>query len=366
MRQTIWIVAPAALLMAACGEPAKVESAGTSPAAGGAVATAAASLRDWPAVYETTGTVRARSAATISAKWMGHVREVKVALGDRVRAGQSLVVLDARDLDSAAARARDGRDEARSGIPEADSAIDAARANLDLAQATLRRMTDLFAKKSISNQEFDEATAKAKAAEAAFAMAKAKRAQLDTRIAQAEQEVRSAEIARTYAEVEAPFAGVVTAKSVEPGNLAAPGAPLLTIEGGGYRLEANVEESRAIRPGQAATVTLEGIGRTVAARVAEVAPSVDPASRAYVVKIDLPPDAATRSGLFGRASFALGTRRVLAVPARAVRTNGQLQSVSVVEGGAARMRLVTLGARSGDDVEVLSGLTAGEKVEVAQ
>ena len=315
-------------------------------------------------MYEATGTVRARAVATISAKWMGHVREVKAQAGDRVRTGQLLVTLDARDLDVAAARAKAGREEAAGGVPEAESAVAAADANLQLAQATFRRMSDLYAKQSISNQEFDEASARLKAAQAAHAMAKAKRAQLDSRIAAAEQEVRAAEVARSYAEVMAPFSGVVTARTVEPGTLAAPGTPLLTIEGEGYRLEASVEESQAVRVGQSVSVTLDGIARTIAARVSEISPSVDAASRAYIAKIDLPADTGIRSGMFGRAAFERGTRSVLTVPAAAVVTRGQLQSVSVVEGGAARSRIVTLGARRQDAVEVLSGLTAGEKIEV--
>jgi RND family efflux transporter MFP subunit len=362
----VYFAAPAALLLAACGEPAKVESAGAAPPAGGTTtaATVAAAAEQWPALYEVTGTVRARKSATISTKWMGYVRELRVGVGDRVEAGQLLVVLDARDLDATAARARAGRDEARSAIPEADSAVAAAAANLELAQTTFRRMSELYAKKSISDQEFDEASAKRKAAEAAHAMAKAKRAQLDSRIAQAEQESRSAEVARSYAEVTAPFAGIVTAKTVEAGNLASPGAPLLTIEGGGLRLEAAVEASRTMRTGQAATVTLEGVARTIAAKVAEVAPSVDAASRSYTVKLDLPADAAIRPGMFGRASFAVGERSVVAIPAAAVRAQGQLQSVNVVENGVARPRLITTGARSGDRVEVLSGLSQGERIEV--
>jgi membrane fusion protein (multidrug efflux system) len=82
------------------------------------------------------------------------------------------------------------------------------------------------------------------------------------------------------------------------------------------------------------------------------------------VKIDLPALAGLRSGLFGRARFTLGTREVLVAPQSAVAQQGQLQSVSVVEGGAARTRLVTVGQVRDGRVEVLSGLSEGEQVEV--
>jgi RND family efflux transporter MFP subunit len=196
-------------------------------------------------------------------------------------------------------------------------------------------------------------------------MARARRVQLNSKLAQADQEVRSTEVTRSYADVLAPFAGVVTVKSVDMGSLALPGTPLLTIEReGAYRLESPVEESRlaAIRVGQPVSVTLDSVDRTLEARVSEIVPTVDAASRTYTVKIDLPALPALRSGVFGRAAFQLGSRPLLAIPVGAVTERGQLQSVFVADNGVARTRLVTVGQKVKDRVEVLSGLTAGEKV----
>jgi len=95
--------------------------------------------------------------------------------------------------------------------------------------------------------------------------------------------------------------------------------------------------------------------------VDEIAPVLDPQSRSYLVKITLA-CAGLRSGMFGRAIFSTGTKKVLAIPAGALVTRGQLQSVFVVEDGSAHSRLVTLGGRLGDFVEVLSGVNAGESV----
>lgn len=352
------------VLLLSCGEsPRKAERAPAGAPI--AVRTVAVSAADWPDTYEATGTVRARVTAVIAGKVMGYVRDVRVQAGDRVQAGQLLVTLDSRDLEANLRRAQAGYDEARSAQPEVESAVAAAQANLELAQVTFRRMQDLYSKKSISNQEFDESAARLKSARAAHEMALAKRAQLTASIAQAEEERRAAEVAHSYARLEAPFAGVVTVRSVDPGSLATPGAPLLTIErDGAYRLEASVEESRlaSIHTGQPVTVSLDALGSPFQARVSEVLPAVDAASRAGTVKIDLPASPRVRSGLFGHALFALGTRRVLAVPSAAVAERGQLQSVMVAEGGTAQARLVTLGRRSGDQVEVLSGLSAGEAV----
>jgi RND family efflux transporter MFP subunit len=354
------------ILLAGCGkdEPRRV-SASNPPTV--PVQTAAAASQDWPELYEATGTVRARTAATISAKVMGYVEQVNVKVGDRVRQGQLLVTIDSRDLETNVRRAEAARSEVQGAIPEADHAVAAAKANLDLAQTTFKRMEDLASKKSISNQEFDEASTRLKAAQANYEMARARRAQIEPKLAQVDQEIRAATIVRGYATIAAPFAGVVTAKSVEPGNLAAPGAPLLTIEQeGGYRLEASVDESRlaAVRTGQSVQVSLEAVDRTLDARVSEVVPAVDASSRSYIVKIDLPALAQVRSGMFGRAVFPIGSRKAVSVPQAALQERGQLVSVFVVEDGTARNRLITVGRRFGDRAEVLSGLTQGEKVVV--
>ncbi|MBZ5675688.1 MAG: efflux RND transporter periplasmic adaptor subunit [Acidobacteriia bacterium] len=360
--KSLWLI-PFALWLAGCSEsPREVASSRTPPVA---VSVVTVAEQPWPSIYEATGTVRARTSAVIAAKLLGYVREVKVQAGDRVQAGQLLITLDARDLDVNSRKAEAALDEVRSAIPEADHAVAGAKVNLDLAQTTFNRMQELWSKTSISNQEFDESSAKLKTAQAAYEMARARRAQLDTQAARVQQDIRATEVARSYAEITAPFAGVVTAKSVDPGALAVPGAPLLTIEReGAYRLETSVEESRlpAIRVGQPVSVKLDGVDRTIDARVSEIVPAVDAASRSYTVKIDLPAVAALRSGAFGRASFSLGSRSALAIPAGAVTERGQLQSVMVAENGVAHTRLITVGQKSKDQVEVLSGLAAGENV----
>lgn len=322
----------------------------------------------WPVTYAAVGTVRARTATAISSRLMGYVREVRVDLGDRVRAGQLLVAIDARDLASAQSQTEAAAVEAGSALPEAESAVAAAQAGLELAEATFRRMNDLFQQRSISNQEFDEATAKLKLARAGYEMAVARRGQVMARVRQAEQSVASSRITRGFSQITAPFSGVVVEKNVEPGALATPGAPLLILEReGSYRLEASVEEShlRSIKPGQPVMVTLGTMAEPIAGRVSELVPAVDPGSRSFLAKIDLPGRLPLRSGIFGRAEFTLGEEQAVAVPASAVIERGALHSVFVIDGGKARSRLVTIGRRHGGRVEVLSGLAAGEMVATA-
>jgi RND family efflux transporter MFP subunit len=349
-----------------CGSEPALKAVST-PVTRMRVETVAAAEADWPSTYEATGTVRARTTATISSKLMGYAREVRAQVGDRVREGQPLVVLDARDLETSMARAEAGREEVKSAIPEAESAVALARSQLDLAQVTFHRMQDLLNKRSITNQEYDEASARSKAAQAAFDIARARRTQLDAKMAQMEQEVRAAGIQRGYAEIVAPFSGIIITKSIDPGTLAVPGAPLFTIERSvAYRLEASVEESRLsmARVGKTVSVTIDGVVGTFQSRVAEVVPSVDAAARTGTVKIDLPSLPELRSGLFGRALFDTGGRKVLTVPSAGVMERGQLQSVYVAENNIAHTRLVTVGTRVKDRVEVLSGLNQGDRVIV--
>ena len=356
------------LLLTSCGsEPTHRAAQPQAPPV--AVQVAAVNAQDWPTSYQATGTVRARTTATISSKVMGYVQQVSVQVGDRVRHGQALITLDARDLDVSLRRAEAGGAEVESAIPELENATAAAKANLDLAQTTFQRMAELAAKKSISNQELDEASARLKAAQANYDMVRSRRTQINSKMAVVEQEIRSAGIMRDYAKLAAPFSGVVITRTAEPGNLATPGAPLLTIEQDGlYRLEASVDESKLanVRVGQAVEVVIDAATgdnrRKLNARVSEIVPSVDSASRTYIVKLDLPATPQLRTGMFGRAIFPLGMQKVVAVPLAALMERGQLQSVFVVEDGVAHTRLVTTGRRTGDAVEVLSGLNAGEKV----
>jgi RND family efflux transporter MFP subunit len=352
--------------LSGCGSGPALKAVST-PVTRMRVETVAVAETDWPSTYEATGTVRAKTTATISSKLMGYAREVRAQIGDRVREGQPLVVLDARDLETSVARAEAGREEVKSAFSEAESAVALARSQLDLAQVTFNRMQDLLNKRSITNQEYDEASARLKAAQAALDMARARRTQLDAKMAQIEQEVRAAGIQHGYSEIIAPFSGTIITKSIDAGTLAVPGAPLFTIErDGAYRLEASVEESRLslARVGKTVSVTIDGIDRTFPARVAEVVPSVDAAARTGTVKIDLLLLPGLRSGLFGRALFDTGGRKILTVPSAGVMERGQLQSVYVAENNIAHTRLVTVGTRVKDRVEVLSGLNQGDRVIV--
>ncbi len=319
-------------------------------------------------LYRASGTVRAREIASIAAKITAGILDVRVHAGDHVRAGQTLIVLDRRDLAANLRGSEAARVEAESAFTETENAMASARASAELARVTHKRFQELLAKESVSQQEFDESQARLKSAEAAVEMAVSKRRQVEARGSQAEAQAAAARVALGYSTLVAPYAGLVIERKADPGSLATPGAPLLILEReGDLRLEASIDESRLGLAwiGESVAVEIDGLNRTVAGRVGEIVPSVDSATRTFVAKIDLPALPGLRAGMFGRADFSAGTREAMLVPQSAVLERGQIRSVHVVEGDTARLRFVTLGEARGNLREILSGLTAGERIVVA-
>jgi RND family efflux transporter MFP subunit len=142
--------------------------------------------------------------------------------------------------------------------------------------------------------------------------------------------------------------------------------PLLVIEQEGkLRVETAVEESRAssVALGDTATVEIDSLGAPVVGTVGEIVPTVDVASRAFLVKVDLPGELhGLRPGMFARVAFRVGTKARLVVPSTAITQSGALDRVFAADGDHLRLRMVTLGEKQGPWTEVLSGLAPGERV----
>lgn len=362
MKLTAIPISALALILAGCGGSApKKETAATVQAV--RVTAAPLAARKWQRPVEGMGTVEARVESVIAARAMGYIQAVRVREGDRVSAGQTLVEISAQELNAGVAQAQAARQEARSAEAEADSALAAAEAQAVLARATHGRMKNLHDRKSISDQEFDEASARLAAAEAGLRMAQARKRQVAEKILQASAAATAAESQLSYLRISAPFAGIVTARMAEPGGLAAPGMPLLKLEQtGAYRLVASFPESSLgrVKLGQKIPVEISAIGMHVEATVAELVPTLDPQTRTFPAKLALPPNSLVRSGLFGVAHLPGEEAMALTVPLSAIRTHGQLTTVFVAEGGIARGRMVQLGDEREGEREVLAGLAPGE------
>jgi multidrug resistance efflux pump len=317
-------------------------------------------MADVATPLDSGGVVQARTTATLTARLLAPVRQVRVAPGDRVRTGQTLIVLDGDDLAAATRSARAAAAASEQGATAATADLQAAQAALALARASHDRIADLRARRSATAQELDDAVAMLRGAEARVAGASARALQAASAVQSARADSDHARTTESFTTIAAPFDGVVTEKMVEPGNMASPGTPLLRVEDtGGFRLEVRVDESRAarIRTGDRVPVVLGDGTSEIAGTVVEVSRAVDADARAFLVKIGLPEVAGLRSGQFGRARFPGTPRIALTVPPSAIVRRGQLASVFVVDDGRARLRLVD--AR---ESEVMAGLTAGDLV----
>jgi RND family efflux transporter MFP subunit len=355
--------AAAALFMSAAltGCSARPAAAALADAAAPVdVTVAPVAMTDVASAIDSGGVVQARTTATITARILAPVREVRVLPGDQVRKGQTLIVLDGADLAAGARAARSASSAAEQGSKAAAAELQAADAGLALARASHDRIAGLQAKRSATAQELDDATATLRSAEARVAGASARVLQAASAVESARAASDQASAIESFTTITAPFDGMVTEKMVEPGNMASPGMPLLRLEDTrGFRLEVRVDESRIgqIRNGDNVPVFL-GTGTTsITGTVVEVSRAVDADARAFLVKIALPDARGLRSGEFGKARFGGTPRRALTIPSSAIVRRGQLTSVFVVERGVARVRLVNL-----NESEVLAGLTESEVV----
>ena len=305
-----------------------------------------------PDVQEAVGTVKARSTAVVSSRLTGSVTGVYAKEGDRVGKGKVLIAIEAVESGAASAGAA-------AGVEEAARALDEAHARKKLAEVTFERYSRLFSEQAVTRQEFDTRKTEQEVAVQGVARAEA-------RLSQARQGAKAAGAVAGYGRVTSPISGVVVARQTEAGQTVFPGTPLMTVEGDeGFRLEVAAPEGLLgkVKAGDQLGIAVEGAPAT--GRVSEVVPVVDSSSRTFTVKVDLP-SRGLRSGSYGKAFFKTGSRQAVAVPASAVVTRGALTSLWVVgTDGIARLRLVRLGRTLGERVEVLSGLTAGERIVTA-
>jgi multidrug efflux pump subunit AcrA (membrane-fusion protein) len=325
-------------------------------------------LHNWPSEYDAVGTVRSATSSVLGAQIGGTVREIRVKPGDRVRRGEVLALLDDRSPRAQLASADAGVAASKAGLTEVENALEAAAAQRKLAEATYHRYRELLAKNSVTRQEFDGAEAAYKSAVANEAAAAARKQQMQAQGEQAQSQRESAQTMFSYTQIVSTSDGLVTAKFVDPGTLVMPGTPILTVEDTGrYRLEAGVPEDMlaSIHLGQQAQVTTGG--RQFPGSVVEIVPAADPGSRTFIVKVALPTACNARSGEYGTAAFRTGELKALAVPRTALVERGQLEGVYVIgSDDLVEYRLVKTGRTLGDRLEILSGLSDGERLATSQ
>jgi RND family efflux transporter MFP subunit len=316
----LWAPLIAATLLAGCGAKPDNRSGNTAGLSPVPVHVRTIEERTRPLTEEVMGTLRAKSRATLEPKVSGRIVEMPVVLGEKVRQGQVLARLDAGEI---VAR------------------VEQAEAALEQADRDGARIAALFEQQNVTRAEYDSAQARQRVARAMVAEAKAM---------------------MSYAEIVAPFDGMVTKKWVEVGDLATPGKPLLDlVDPSLLQLEADVPEAIAsrIELQKRLAVRVDAADRDVEGVVTEFAPVADPASRTFRVKLDLPAATGLMPGQFARLSVPIGERQSVRVPTTAVVRRGQLEMVFSVTNQQAQLHLVKTGKIVGDEIEILSGLSAG-------
>ena len=276
---------------------------------------------------EVVGTVRSKLRATLEARLSGRIDQMTVVLGQQVTKGQLIAQLDAAEI---AAR------------------LEQAEASREQAEQDWKRVSTLFQQQGATRAEYDSAQSRQRVANGAVAEAKAMMG---------------------YVEIVAPFDGVVTKKWVDRGDLAAPGKPLIDIEDPfALQLEADVPEAIAshLKRDSRLGIRVDVVPGEVEGVVSEIAPSADAASRTFRVKLDLPQATGLMPGQFARLAIPIGQHNTVRVPITALVHRGQLEIVFAVTNQRAQLHLVKTGKRVGDELEILSGLNAGETIVISE
>jgi RND family efflux transporter MFP subunit len=335
-RVRILLAALAAAGLAACGEAPAPKPA----AKGEGFKTAAVELREVELTTTAEAVMEAVRQSTVSAQISGRIVDLRFDVGDYVKKGEVILRIDERSATRA--------------LEASEAQVLEAQAALANARAQFERSKQLLAQKFISQAALDQA-------EAAYKAAQARVAALVAGAGQAATE-------RSFATVLAPYSGVVSARHVELGEMAAPGRPLMTgFDPSTLRVVANVPQAQvaAIQAGGKARIEVPSLGRWVDVKAMTIVPAADPRTHTTRVRLELPADVrGVYPGVYARAHFVIGKAPRLLVPRAAVVRRSEVTAVYVVdEQGRARLRQIRLGT-AGDEasVEVLAGLKPGERV----
>jgi membrane fusion protein (multidrug efflux system) len=313
-------------LLTGCGGSPSAQAADPLPRFPTPLSTATVQMVDTQRTQEIAGTVRPMRQATLSARLMGTILEFPFDLGEEVEAGQLILTLSAGEIRSRVEQAR--------------------VANLQ-AQRDLDRETDLLNRGAATAETVRN---------------------LEDRQRMTRAVLEEAETLLSYTEIRAPFAGRITRKFQQAGDLATPGQPILEIQGlDQLQVEAAIPDqlARQLSLGQTVQVRL-GSGVAGLATLAEISSAADPQTRTVQTKFLLPADLDARSGMFARVFIPAESVNRLIVPEAAVAQFGQIEQVFVVADGRVNLRIVRTGRRHDNNlIEILSGLEAGETVVVS-
>ncbi|WP_395048530.1 efflux RND transporter periplasmic adaptor subunit [Flavobacterium sp.] len=341
MKKIIAIISISAVFLTSCGGDKK-EQIKTEPAI--VVKVSGVSENTDGGFITASGKIEAENSANLSTRMMGYVTKIHVKVGQKVGAGQLLVSINNTDLLAKKA--------------QVDASILQATAGYNNAKKDYDRFVNLFKQQSASQKELDDMTARYEMAKAGLEGAKQMRNEVMAQF--------------SYSNITAPFSGTVTNTFVKEGDMANPGMPLVSVEGASrLQVTAMVSENdiNAIKKGMAVKVLVKSSNVTLTGKVSEVSSSATNTGGQYLVKVNLDKtDATVLSGMFVNVQFPVANKnqtvqndRVL-VPESALVKQGQLTGVYTIgEKNIAILRWLRTGKTFGNQVEVLSGLSANEQ-----
>jgi RND family efflux transporter MFP subunit len=314
----------------------------------------------------------------LHAKVAGYIRGIYVDIGDHVHTGQVLAVLEIPELVAEVDEAKAAVHHAEEEIQRAHSDVSRAEADNVALHANAERLvsTDKARPGLIAQQELDDATAKDRASQAQVEAAKSAlaAAQQQLEVARANQQHYSALF--DYARITAPYDGVVTWRFSDTGSLVQAGTsntsglPVVTIaQVNVLRLRIPVPESLAskVRIGDSADVHVQATGEHFTGKVARFTDSLDMSTRTMQVEIDVPnPTYHLQPGMYADVTLSANSRpNALTVPIQAIQRGENKTTVLVLDAqNRVQSREVQVGVESSNNVEILGGLTEGEKVIV--
>ena len=341
---------------------AGADQSGTEP---GTMVTARAVNKTITETYKAVGTVKPRMETRIESQISAQVKKVHVSPGDDVFTGDILVTLDDRQAQSRLAAAEQALKGAESAKQQTMETIHSARAALREAEQHYNRIKGYYKSNAATKQELEAAESAWLQARAGLSRARQGLKGAEADIQQARQAVKTAEVGLGFTQIEAPFNGRVIVKNIEPGDLALPGKPLLTIRTEtGFRIEANVPEGmiNQIKKGADLTAEITSLGKTCTAKVEEIIPYADPQTRTFLVKAAIPYLSGLYPGMYGKLLIPMADIEVVLVPVNAVISIGQLEIVMVADANGFHKRYVKTGKKIDHMVEILAGIKGGETI----
>ncbi len=317
--------------------------------------------------YQAIGTVRSRNEVDLVPRIIARILEIKVRSGDRVKRGDVLAILDAKDLSAVVSQGQDQLRAVTASVAAADEQVKAAKAALELASKEMERTRALFEKNAAAKRDFDQSMAAFRQAEAGMQQAVQQRNAASAQAAAASQGIRQAEVGLGYATVISPIDAIVAERLADPGDLGNPASVMLRLfDPESLLLEVPIREAlvREVTLGASVTYSVPALDKTFEGTVREIVPSVDPNTRTFLVKICIDNSSAgLMPGMFGTIKVPLKSeKKVIIIPESAIIRTGQLESVVEKEGGRLLRRQIRSIDLGEGRREVISGLKPGQVI----